>query len=81
MSRGGSDDPAEERRVGSDESVGESPVDPPTAVEYGETWVYESIIGAVPGVDLSQRAAFAVQFGLFEAALLVLLVWLYLDGR
>ncbi|MEF8851543.1 MAG: hypothetical protein V5A28_03850 [Haloarculaceae archaeon] len=42
------------------------------AVEYGETWVYESIIGAVPGVDLSRRAAFAVQFGLFEASLLAL---------
>jgi len=43
----------------------------PSAVEYGETWVYESIIGAVPGVDLSRRAAFAVQFGLFEAGILV----------
>jgi len=66
MSRVGSDDHTEERHAD------ERPVDPPPAVEYGETWVYESIIGAVPGVDLSKRAAFAVQFGLFEAALLVL---------
>jgi hypothetical protein len=42
------------------------------AVQYGETWVYESIIGAVPFVDVSQRAAFAIQFGLFEAGVLVL---------
>ncbi|MFB6150784.1 MAG: hypothetical protein ABEJ40_03170 [Haloarculaceae archaeon] len=38
--------------------------------EYGETWAYESIVGALPGVALSERAAFAVQFGLFEAGVL-----------
>jgi hypothetical protein len=62
MSRDGSDDRSERA------------TDRPTGVEYGETWVYESIIGAVPGVNLSQRAAFAVQFGLFEAGILVLAV-------
>ena len=40
--------------------------------EFGETWVYESIVGAVPGVDISPRAAVLVQFVLFEAAVLVL---------
>ncbi len=56
------------------EADGAGDGDAPTAeaVEYGETWVYESIIGAVPFVDLSRRSAFAVQFGLFEVALLVL---------
>ncbi|MFB6218279.1 MAG: hypothetical protein ABEH77_03715 [Halobacteriaceae archaeon] len=37
------------------------------ADRYGETWVYESIVGAVPGIELSNRAAVAVQFLLFEA--------------
>lgn len=40
-------------------------------IEYGEAWTYESIIGALPGVDISERAAFAIQFGLFEVGLLV----------
>jgi hypothetical protein len=39
---------------------------------YGETWVYESIVGAVPGVDVSDRVAVLVQFLLFEACVLVL---------
>lgn len=40
--------------------------------EYGETWAYESIIGALPGVDLSAREAIAVQFVGFEVAVLAL---------
>ncbi|WP_331235506.1 DUF7530 family protein [Natronorarus salvus] len=40
--------------------------------EYGETWVYESIVGALPGIDLSDRAAVALQFSLFQVGLLVL---------
>jgi hypothetical protein len=40
--------------------------------EYGETWVYESIIGALPGIRLGGRAALALQFVGFEAAILVL---------
>ncbi|MFB6156231.1 MAG: hypothetical protein ABEJ34_00105 [Haloferacaceae archaeon] len=36
---------------------------------FGETWVYESIVGAVPGVDLTGRQAAVLQFGLFEAAI------------
>lgn len=39
---------------------------------YGETWVYESIVGALPGIDLSTRAAVALQFAVFEGGLLAL---------
>ena len=39
---------------------------------YGETWVYESIVGAIPGIDISDRLAVLVQFLLFEAGLLVM---------
>lgn len=44
--------------------------------EYGETWVYESIIGALPGIDLSVRVAIAIQFAIFEVSIL-LLAWYY----
>lgn len=44
--------------------------------EYGETWVYESIIGAIPGIGLSERRAIAIQFVGFEAAVLAL-GWYY----
>jgi hypothetical protein len=44
--------------------------------EYGETWVYESIIGALPGIHIGPRAALAIQFVGFEAAI-VLLSWYY----
>ncbi|MFC7073350.1 hypothetical protein ACFQJ7_00940 [Halovenus rubra] len=44
--------------------------------EYGETWVYEGIVGAVPGIDLTQRVALVLQFLLFESAVL-LLGWYY----
>lgn len=44
--------------------------------EYGETWVYESIIGALPGIDLSVRGAIAIQFAVFEVSILVL-AWYY----
>ncbi|MFB6106480.1 MAG: hypothetical protein ABEJ70_05870 [Halobacteriaceae archaeon] len=43
-----------------------------------DTWVYESLVGAVPGVDLSDGTAVAVQFGAFEAAVLALAA---VDGR
>lgn len=39
--------------------------------EYGETWVYESIVGALPGIDLTERTALAVQFVGFQAAVLL----------
>lgn len=39
--------------------------------EYGETWVYESLLGTVPGLNVSGRTAIGVQFLGFEAAILV----------
>ncbi len=39
---------------------------------YGEAWVYESIVGALPGVEVPNRVALAVQFFGFEALLVVL---------
>lgn len=39
--------------------------------QYGETWVYESIVGALPGVDLTEGQAVAIQLVLFEATVLV----------
>ncbi|KAB1197625.1 MULTISPECIES: hypothetical protein [Haloferax] len=44
--------------------------------EYGETWVYESIVGALPGVDIGERGAIALQIAVFETAVLVL-AWVY----
>ncbi|MFQ3320387.1 MAG: hypothetical protein ACI8UR_000915 [Natronomonas sp.] len=44
--------------------------------EYGETWAYESIIGALPGVDLAEGTAIAIQLVVFEVAVLVL-AWYY----
>jgi len=41
--------------------MGEAP-----ETEFGETWVYESIVGALPGVDVSPRAALAIQVVAFE---------------
>ncbi len=40
--------------------------------EYGETWVYESIVGALPGIRLPSWAAVGLQLVAFEAGLLVL---------
>lgn len=44
--------------------------------EYGEAWTYESIVGALPGVDLSEPQAVAFQFVLFEV-LILLFAWVY----
>jgi len=41
-----------------------------SAPDYGETWTYESIIGALPGIDVSPRVAVLIQFVVFEAAVL-----------
>ncbi|RLM56654.1 hypothetical protein DVK02_09170 [Halobellus sp. Atlit-31R] len=43
---------------------------------YGDTWVYESIVGAVPGIDLSDLQAIAIQLALFETGVLAL-AWYY----
>ncbi|WP_396611061.1 hypothetical protein ACH9L7_12695 [Haloferax sp. S1W] len=44
--------------------------------EYGETWVYESIVGALPGVEMSEAGAIALQVAIFEVAVLSL-AWVY----
>jgi hypothetical protein len=44
--------------------------------EYGETWVYESIVGALPGIDLSSATAVTIQLVVFEVGVLVL-GWYY----
>jgi hypothetical protein len=41
---------------------------------YSETWVYEGIVGALPGVTISPRVALAIQFLLFETGVLALAV-------
>ena len=43
--------------------------------EYGDTWVYEGIIGALPGIEMDRRWALAIQFGFFESAIVVLAWW------
>ena len=44
--------------------------------EFGETWVYESIIGALPGIDLPRAGAIAIQIVVFQVAVVVF-AWYY----
>ena len=44
-------------------------------MEYGDTWVYESLVNAIPGVDIDEREAIAIQIGLFEAGVFGLAWW------
>jgi hypothetical protein len=44
--------------------------------EYGDAWTYESIVGALPGFEVSPRTAIAVQVVVFEGAVLSL-AWYY----
>jgi len=44
--------------------------------EYGETWVYESLVGGIPGLGLSRTLAVAIQFVLFQVGVLTL-GWYY----
>jgi len=44
----------------------------PRPLRYGETWVYESIVGALPGISLPAWAAVAIQLLVFELGVLVL---------
>ncbi|WP_418280212.1 DUF7530 family protein [Halorubrum sp. DTA98] len=46
------------------------------APHYGETWVYESLVGGIPGLDLSRAAAVAIQVVLFQTGVLVV-GWYY----
>jgi hypothetical protein len=50
--------------------------DTPQTPQYGETWVYESIVGALPGASLSGWTAVGLQILVFQASLFVL-AWLY----
>ena len=44
--------------------------------EYGETWVYESLVGGIPGLGISRTLAVALQFVIFEVGVVVL-GWYY----
>lgn len=67
---GGDGDPlrsvVEERRLRSD-GCGQS-LEP----RYGEAWVYESIVGAIPGIDLTDWQAVTIQFVLFQSGVVLL---------
>jgi len=39
--------------------------------EYGDTWVYEGIVGGLPGIELANIHAVAIQFGLFQVGIVV----------
>ncbi|MFW5938944.1 MAG: DUF7530 family protein [Halolamina sp.] len=41
------------------------------APHLGETWVYESLVSSIPGVNVPDRTALLVQFGAFELIVLV----------
>ena len=56
----------------SNATVDGDPPDDVVKTEYGETWVYESLLGALPGLSLSERAAITVQVGIFGAGVVVL---------
>ena len=43
---------------------------------YGETWVYESLVGGIPGLNISRTLAVAIQFVIFEVGV-VALGWYY----
>ena len=47
-----------------------------TQIEFGETWVYESIIAALPGIDVSTPLAITIQLAFFETGI-VLAAWYY----
>ncbi|MFC5971783.1 hypothetical protein ACFPYI_10610 [Halomarina salina] len=42
-------------------------------VEFGETWTYESIVSALPGIRVSKPLAIGIQLAVFEVAVVV--VW------
>lgn len=43
--------------------------------QYSDSWVYEGIVGALPGIHVRPRLALFLQFVLFEAAILALALW------
>ena len=53
--------------AGTDGSLRETFAD----AQYGDAWVYESIVGALPGVDIDSSTAIGIQVLAFEAGVLV----------
>jgi len=49
----------------------EGPADEPARPAFGDAWVYESIVGALPGASLSKPAAIGLQLVVFEVAVLL----------
>lgn len=43
--------------------------------EFGSTWVYESIVGALPGITVPPLVAVGIQVTVFQVGILVLAVW------
>lgn len=48
--------------------------------QYSDSWVYEGIFGALPGIAVSSRVALLLQFVLFETAVILLGWWYDLPG-
>lgn len=46
-----------------------------TESDYRGAWAYESIVTAIPGVELSRIGTIGIQFFLFEGSVLVLAAW------
>lgn len=74
------------RAQSADQSGDQSPREPAgcagadEAAVADESWVYESLVGAIPGLDVPDRTAVAFQFAGFEAVLLALAVAYDLPG-
>ncbi|MCH7660676.1 MAG: hypothetical protein IH933_08885 [Euryarchaeota archaeon] len=45
-----------------------------TEPDFGEAWTYESIVSALPGIDLSDRVAVAFQLALFQVGVILFAV-------
>ncbi|QSG13297.1 putative membrane protein [Halapricum desulfuricans] len=45
---------------------------PPEAIYREDRWVYESIVGSIPGMEFSRTQAMAIQLGLFGIGVIVI---------
>ena len=45
-----------------------------TEPDFGDAWTYESIVSALPGIDLSDRVAVAFQLALFQVGVILFAV-------
>ena len=74
---GGAEDTAGLRNADGSGQIGDDAADSGRpGGDYGRTWVYESIVGALPGVDLSEREAIGLQLAIFQVGVLVF-AWYY----